>query len=171
MQLLSSIKLNLFLDAFHVISKLIDTTIARKSLDYLKFLASCCRGGGKLNVIKLLLDELAYSNCSPVGGQISEQFRSIFALLLQDGYRQDNLDIAVSDYLTKTRGLSPAYEPSTYHIPATKLQPFIHVQCYESPYSPLHTAIFCGNVSAVRALMAPTGDLFHARHHLSLIHI
>ncbi len=89
----------------------------------------------------------------------------------QDACRVDHMDSAVSkNYLTKTRGFSLACEPSSYSIRLTSLEPFKHVQCFKHLYSPLHTAVLCGNVSTVRALMTPTGSLFHVRHHLITKH-
>ena len=170
-QPLLNVKLNLFLDVFYVLSKVIDPykNHIHNTLNHIRFTASLCRGahGGRLDLLKFLLDELAYLHVpySSVHNQVHKEIGSMCALMLQDAYLLDNLDTAVSDYLTKTKGLNPAYEPSTYRILFT-LQPYSHVECYKYPFSPLHNAVLCGNVSTVRALMAPTGDLFHARYHL-----
>ena len=162
------VKLNLFLDVFYVLCKVIDPELHyNKRDDDLESFASCCKGGVKLDILKFFWDELTNVSDSLVRVQTGEQVRSILASLLEDAYRLDNSDIA--NYLTKRKGLSPAHEPSKYYLTCT-VKPFDHSDCFRHSYSPLHTAVLCGNISTVKNLMAPTTDLYHLRNHLTTNH-
>ena len=169
-----SIKMNLFLDSFSALSRVIDPTgdFIMRSGD--PALLRTCTPGENLNFFKFVFEELVDPSYSPLHSQINEYVRRGLILLLQNACRLDDLDGAdsklIKNYLIKTKGFSLACEPSTYCIPLISLEPFNHMQCYKHLYSPLHTAVLCGNTSSVRALMKPTGTFFHVRHHLITKH-
>ena len=171
LQSLVNVKLNLFLDTFHVLSRVIDP---RRGLgERLECTVRLCNYAhrGNLNFFRFVFNELAQPCCLPLSNQINEQFRWGYTSCLQRACRLDDLDSALcKDYLIKTIGLNPASEPSTYSISLITLEPFKHSQCYKRLDSPLHTAVLCGNTNIVRDLMAPTGNLFHTRHHLITKH-
>jgi ankyrin repeat protein len=173
LQCMANVKLNLFLDTFHSLSRVIDPTgrFVARSND--PALLHTYPHRGNLNFFKFVFEEIADSYCSSLHSQIKECIRWGYTLQLQDACRLDDLDSAVSkNYLTKTKGFSLAIacEPSAFCIQLTSLEPFNHVQCYKHLDSPLHTAVLCGSISTVRALMIPTGNLFHVRHHLITKH-
>ena len=166
---LFKVKLNLFLDVFYVLQKIIDPELRlHNGADHFEFIASCCRGGCKLDVLKVVLDELVNISHYTFHGQAKEQVRSIYASLLEAAYRLDNPDIA--DYLIKRKGVSPAQEPSVNCYQLILLQPFVHSHCFRHSYSPLYTAVQSGNISIVRRLTASTTDFYHLRNHLSTDH-
>ena len=173
-----NIKMNLFLDSFSALSRLvsvIDPTgdFIMRSEDPAALLCTCAPGEN-LNFFKFVFEELVDPSYSLLHSQINEYVRWGLILLLQNACRLDDLDGAdsklIKNYLIKTKGFSLACEPSTYCIPLISLEPFNHMQCYKHLYSPLHTAVLCGNTGTVRALMKPTGTFFHVRHHLITKH-
>ena len=166
-------KMNLFLDSFCVIHKIIHPLLCYfQTVNCFQLIISSCQGEGKLDILKFLMDELDVQNelYFRVNVEWKEQKRLMYASLFQDAYRLDNLDTSISDYLTQTKGLSPAYEPSTYNYVITLVPPFNHSHCFQHPHSPLHTAVLSGNISALQTLLAPTTDLFHLRNHLTTEH-
>jgi ankyrin repeat protein len=170
LQCLIDVKPNFFLDTFRMLSKVIDPTGEFVAKSNIAALLHTYTHRGNLNFFKFAFEELA-DPCSPLLSQIKEYIRWGHTMQFQDACKVDDLDNAIcKNYLTKTRGFSLACEPSTYSIQLTSPEPFNHVQCFKHLYSPLHTAVLCGNISTVQALMIPTGNLFHVRHYLITKH-
>ena len=80
---LFKVKLNLFLDVFYVLRKIIDPELRlHHGADHFEFIASCCRGIGEVGILRVVLDELANQSYFTVHGQAKEHVRSIYACLL-----------------------------------------------------------------------------------------
>lgn len=73
-QLVSKMKLSLFLDVFYILSKVIGSAVglSHKGITYIHFIASLCKGKSNLGLLKFLLDELAYIHSLSVLDQTNE---------------------------------------------------------------------------------------------------